>query len=123
MFFKSVSDAFSWSTLASSSEDNSPQCQITVRYHNNTHGFGGQRTFIPLAQRFVLPNQVVSLHLHLFHFIMVLGEGAVELGLEQSGMLLRLVQLLLQHQAIGQRHGVLCRHTLAEDRTSGGISQ
>jgi hypothetical protein len=34
MFFKSVSEAFSWSTRVSSSADNSPWRQITTRHPN-----------------------------------------------------------------------------------------
>jgi hypothetical protein len=47
-------------------------------------GFGG--TFILLALRLVLLDQVVPLRLHILYLVMVLGEGAVKLGLEQSRM-------------------------------------
>jgi hypothetical protein len=47
-------------------------------------GFGG--TFILLALRLVLLDQIVPLRLHILYLVMVLGEGAVKLGLEQSRM-------------------------------------
>jgi hypothetical protein len=39
IFFRSVSDAFSWSTRVSSSANNSKQCQTTIRYPNKNSTF------------------------------------------------------------------------------------
>jgi hypothetical protein len=43
--------------------------------------FGGQRTFVLLARRLVLPDQVITLCFHLPHLIVVLSEGTIKLGL------------------------------------------
>jgi hypothetical protein len=37
------------------------------------------RTFILVAERLVLPHKLVALRLHILDFIVVLGEGAVQL--------------------------------------------
>jgi hypothetical protein len=50
------------------------------------NGFGGQRTIVLLAQRLVLPDQVIALRLHLLHLVVVLGEGTIKLGLQQGGV-------------------------------------
>jgi hypothetical protein len=50
-------------------------CQQVLNY------FRWPTTFVLLAQRLVLPNQVIALHLHLLHLVMVLGEGTIKLGL------------------------------------------
>jgi hypothetical protein len=52
------------------------------------NGFGGRHTFVLLVQHLVLPDQVVPLRLHLLYFVMVLGKGAMEFGLEQRKVLL-----------------------------------
>jgi hypothetical protein len=55
-----------------------------------------QTTYLLLAQRLVLPNQVIALRVHLMHLVVVLGEGTIKLGLQQGRVLLVLVQLFLQ---------------------------
>jgi hypothetical protein len=46
----------------------------------------GQHTFVLLAKRFVLPDQFITLGLHLLHLIVVLSEGTIKLGLQQGGV-------------------------------------
>jgi hypothetical protein len=48
------------------------------------NGFGGQRTFVLLAQRLVLLDHVAALCLHLLHLVVVLGEGTIKLGLRRA---------------------------------------
>jgi hypothetical protein len=55
-----------------------------------------QRTFVLVAERFVLPHQLVTFRLHVLHFIMVLGEGAVKFRLEHGGVPPGLRELFLQ---------------------------
>jgi hypothetical protein len=43
-----------------------------------------QHTFVLIAERLVLPNQLITLRLHILDFIVVLGEGTIKLGLEQG---------------------------------------
>jgi hypothetical protein len=42
---------------------------------------------------------VIALRLHILHLIVVLGEGAIELGLEHGGVLPGLGELFLQSSA------------------------
>jgi hypothetical protein len=55
-----------------------------------------RHTFVLLAQRLVLADQLVALRLHILYFIVVLGEGAIKLGLEHGGMLPGLNEFFLQ---------------------------
>jgi hypothetical protein len=54
------------------------------------------RTFILVVERLVLPHQRVALRLHILDFVVILGEGAVQLQLEHSGVLSGLHELFLQ---------------------------
>jgi hypothetical protein len=63
----------------------------------NKYSTGLRRhTFILLAQRIVLVNQVIALRLHLLYLIMVLGESSVQLRLHHGGVLPGLIEFLLQ---------------------------
>jgi hypothetical protein len=92
----STSDAFSCSTRASRSTNNSEgdvrlwgtRNKYSTRWH--------QHTFVLLAQRLVLPDQLIALRLHNLHFIMVLGEDAIKLGLEHGRVLPDFSELFLQ---------------------------
>jgi hypothetical protein len=50
-----------------------------------------------LAQRLVLADQLIALRLHILYFIVVLGEGAIKLGLEHGGVLPGFIEFFLQH--------------------------
>jgi hypothetical protein len=66
--------------------------------HDISNGYSTRqhRTFILVAERLVLPHQLVALRLHVLDFIMILGEGAVKLRLEHGGVLPGLYELFLQ---------------------------
>jgi hypothetical protein len=53
------------------------------------------RTFIFVAERLVLPHQIVALRLHLLDVIVILGEGGVQLRLHGGGVLAGLHELFL----------------------------
>jgi hypothetical protein len=90
----SVSEAFSWSTRVSSSAINKakrvrlPQATINMYPTRQSH------TFILVAERLVLPHQLVTLRLHVLDFIMIVGEGVVQLRLHRGGVLPGLLKLL-----------------------------
>jgi hypothetical protein len=48
------------------------------------------------VEQLVLPDKFITLRLHILHFIMVLREGAIELGLEHGGVFLGLGEFFLQ---------------------------
>jgi hypothetical protein len=76
----------------------------------STQRFGGQHTFVLLAKRLILPNQVVAHRLHFLYFIMVLGKGSIKLGLQQGGVLPGLVQFLLQGLCVEHRITISLGH-------------
>jgi hypothetical protein len=45
---------------------------------SNGYSARQQRTFVLVAERLVLPHQLVTLRLHVLDFVMVLGEGAIK---------------------------------------------
>jgi hypothetical protein len=53
-------------------------------------------TFVLLERQFVLLDQLIALGLHILHFIVVLGKGAIELELEHGGVLPGLGEFFLQ---------------------------
>jgi hypothetical protein len=55
-----------------------------------------RHTFVLTAERLVLPDKFIALHLHILHLIVVLGECAIELGLEHGGLLPGLGEFFLQ---------------------------
>jgi hypothetical protein len=83
----SVSEAFSWSTRVSSSAINKAK---RVRLHQGTtNGYSARqrRTFIFVAERLILPHQLLALCLQILDFIVILGEGAVQFQLHRGGVL------------------------------------
>jgi hypothetical protein len=95
MFFKSVSDAFNWSTRASRSAKAQRTHVRLLQGTLNKYSTGWRRhTFVLLMQRLVLANQVIAFRLHLLYLIVVLGESSIQLGLQHSGVLLGLIELL-----------------------------
>jgi hypothetical protein len=62
-------------------------------------------TFVLVAERLVLPHQVVALRLHLLDVIVVLGKGGVQLLLHGGSVLPGLHELLLQR--LGLKHHVV----------------
>jgi hypothetical protein len=80
MFFKSVSDAFSWSTQASRSAKIQEFMSDYRQGTRNKYPTCQRRhTFVLLVQRLVLANQVIALCMHFLHLVMVLGEGSIQL--------------------------------------------
>jgi hypothetical protein len=53
-------------------------------------------TFVLLAQQLVLAGQLIALRLHILHFIVILGEGAIKFGLEHGGVLPGFSEFFLQ---------------------------
>jgi hypothetical protein len=54
------------------------------------------RTFILVAEQFVLSHQLVALRLHILDFVVILGEGAIQFRLKHGGVLPGLHELFLQ---------------------------
>jgi hypothetical protein len=101
----STSDAFSCSTRASRSPNNSKgDVRLLQGTHNKYSASWHRHTFVFLAQRLVLPDQLIALHLHILHFIVVLGEGTIEFGLEHGRVLPGLGEFFLQ--CLGPEHHV-----------------
>jgi hypothetical protein len=74
----SVSEAFSWSTRVSSSAIN--KAKRVGLLQGTTNGYSARQrcTYILVAERLVLPHQLVALRLHILDFVVILGEGAVK---------------------------------------------
>jgi hypothetical protein len=53
------------------------------------------RTFILVAERLVLPHQLIVLRLHILDFVVIMGEGAVQLRLHRGGVFPGLHKLFL----------------------------
>jgi hypothetical protein len=49
-----------------------------------------------LAQQFVLADQLIALRLHVLYLVVVLGKGAIKLGLEHGGVLPGLIEFFIQ---------------------------
>jgi hypothetical protein len=73
----SVSEALSWSTRVSSSAINKAQRVRLLQGTSNKYSTGQWCTFVLVAERLVLPHQLVALRLHVLDVIMILGEGGV----------------------------------------------
>jgi hypothetical protein len=62
---------------------------------NKYSTFQRRHTFVLLAQRLVLENQVITLRLHLLYLVMVPGEGSIQFGLQHGRVLPGLVEFFL----------------------------
>jgi hypothetical protein len=71
---------------------------------SNKYSASQRHTFVLIAERLVLPDKFITLRLHILHLVVVLGEGAIELGLEHGGVLLGLGEVFLQ--SLGPEHRV-----------------
>jgi hypothetical protein len=100
----STSDALSCSTRVSSSANNTGDDVRLLLGTSNKYSTSQRHTFVLIAERLVLPDKFIALRLHILHFIMVLGEGAIELGLEHGGVLPGLGEFFLQ--SLGPEHRV-----------------
>jgi hypothetical protein len=80
----STSDALSCSTRVSSFAENTEDHVRLLQGASNKYLTSQQHTFVLIAERLVLPNQLITLRLHILDFIVVLGEGTIKLGLEQG---------------------------------------
>jgi hypothetical protein len=80
----STSDALSCSTWVSSFAENTRDHVRLLQGASNKYLTSQQHTFVLIAERLVLPNQLITLRLHILDFIVVLGEGTIKLGLEQG---------------------------------------
>jgi hypothetical protein len=80
----STSEAFSCSARVSSSENNTGDDVRLLQGASNKYSTSQQHTFVLIAERLVLPNQLIALLLHILDFIVVLDEGTIKLGLEQG---------------------------------------
>jgi hypothetical protein len=74
----STSEPFSCLTRVSSSAIKQGRVR-PLQGTSNGYSTRQQRTFLLVAERFVLAHQLVALRLHVLDFIMVLGEGVVKL--------------------------------------------
>jgi hypothetical protein len=99
----STFEALSCSTRVSSSANSTGDKVRLLQDTSNKYSASQRHTFVLIAERLVLPNKFIALRLHILHFIMVLGEGAIELGLEH-GVLLGLGEFFLQ--SLGPEHRV-----------------
>jgi hypothetical protein len=92
----STSEAFSCSTRVSSSANNTGDDVRLLQGTSNKYSTSHRYTFVLIAERLVLPDKFIALRLHILHLIVVLGEGAIELGLEHGGVLPGLGEFFLQ---------------------------
>jgi hypothetical protein len=83
----SVSEAFSWSTRVSSSAINKAKRVRLLQATINKYPIRRSHTFILVAERLVLPHQLVALRLHILDVVVILGEGAIQLRLHHGCML------------------------------------
>jgi hypothetical protein len=83
----SFSEAFSWSTRVSSSAINKAKRVRLLQGTTNRYSTRQRRTFILVAERLVLPHQLVALRLHILDFVVILGEGSIKLLLQHGGVL------------------------------------
>jgi hypothetical protein len=100
----STSEDFSCSTRVSSSANNIGDDVRLLQGTSNKYSTSPRHTFVLIAERLVLPDQLIALRLHILHLIVVLGEGAIELGLEHGGVLPGLSEFFLQ--SLGPEHRV-----------------
>jgi hypothetical protein len=100
----STSEAFSCSTRVSSSANNTGDDVRLLQGIFNKYSTSQRHTFVLITERLVLSDKFISLCLHILHLIVVLGEGAIKLGLEHGGVLPGLCEFFLQ--CIGPEHRV-----------------